>query len=285
VVRSFRRWWFGAVLSMFPDTAMLERPVFIVGCGRSGTTILGKILSRHHQVVYLNEPRKIWCLEPRTDIWNTQAGQRGGRLDLSSEDVTPAAAARLRRRFAVELRAGGGERLVEKLPINSFRIGYINALFPDALFVHLLRNGIEVARSIGRYASTQPWFGHEDYKWRLLVEYARARGEGPLVELCTDNTLRGMLEWYLSVTTAREALRSLPAERSTEVRYEDLCNDPVGSCARLERFIGLEPSDAMRSFAKQELLQNPKPGESLAPTPAMSAIAGELLAELGYQKA
>jgi hypothetical protein len=36
----------------------LTRPVFIVGCGRSGTTILGEMLGRHPQLAYLNEPRQ-----------------------------------------------------------------------------------------------------------------------------------------------------------------------------------------------------------------------------------
>ena len=35
-------------------------PVFIIGCGRSGTTILGKTLSSHPEIKYLNERRDLW---------------------------------------------------------------------------------------------------------------------------------------------------------------------------------------------------------------------------------
>ena len=46
-------------------------PVFIIGCGRSGTTILGDTLSRHPKIKYLNERRDLWHKSyPEFDIWN-----------------------------------------------------------------------------------------------------------------------------------------------------------------------------------------------------------------------
>jgi hypothetical protein len=48
----------------------IENPVFIVGCPRSGTTILGQILGQTPSFFYLNEPRYIWChVRPELDIW------------------------------------------------------------------------------------------------------------------------------------------------------------------------------------------------------------------------
>ena len=108
---------------LVPGTGALVRPVFVIGCGRSGTTVLGQILGRHPRLAYLNEPRDIWLYEPRTDIWSASAHARRGRLRLSADDVQPAAAARIRRAFAAEVRLQRAERLVEKLPINAFRVG------------------------------------------------------------------------------------------------------------------------------------------------------------------
>ena len=48
----------------------IQHPVFILGCMKSGTTILGRTLSCHPQVTYLNEPREIWfSCYPKSDIW------------------------------------------------------------------------------------------------------------------------------------------------------------------------------------------------------------------------
>ena len=45
-------------------------PVFSIGCGRSGTTILGNTLSQHPDIKYLNERRDVWHRAyPEFNIW------------------------------------------------------------------------------------------------------------------------------------------------------------------------------------------------------------------------
>jgi hypothetical protein len=267
---------------LLPGTGALIRPVFIIGCGRSGTTVLGQVLGRHAQLAYLNEPRDIWLYEPRTDIWSAKAPARGGRLRLASGDVRPAAATRIRRAFAAEVRLQRAERLVEKLPINAFRVGWLAGMFPDALFVHLIRNGLEVAASIARQAERAQWFGLEDYKWRLLAERARERGEAGLVGLCTDGFRRGLLEWRLSVATALDDLAKLPAERQLEIRYEQLVEQPAQVCEGLEAFVGIRHEPAMAAFARAELSRRSPPPDPVSLPPDAQRIAGDLLARFGY---
>lgn len=262
----------------------LRRPVFIVGCGRSGTTALGELLSHHPALVVLNEPREVWRLDPRTDIWSAAAGARGGRLRLTASDVTPAVQVALPRAFAAIVFSQPGERLVEKLPINSFRIGYLATLFPDALFVHLARHGVEVARSIAREAGRYAWFGHEDYKWHLLATAAAERGLGDLAAACGDDSYaRGLLEWRLSVGQALESLAVLPAERLLTVRYEAFVQEPEVVAATLQAFIGVPVHEAVQGFARERIARRTRPaaGEALAGLEA--AIAGELLQTLGYE--
>jgi hypothetical protein len=269
-------------LQLLPGTDALVRPVFIIGCGRSGTTVLGEVLGQHPALAYLNEPRDIWLHEPRTDIWSTGARARGGRLRLSGDEVEPSSAARIRRAFAAEVRLQRAERLVEKLPINAFRVGWLAGIFPDALFMHLIRNGLEVAASIARQAERAQWFGFADYKWRLLTDHARERGEAGLLGLCTDGFRRGLLEWRLSVSTALEDLAQLPAERRLEVRYEELVEQPVAVCERLEAFIGIRHDPAMTAFALVELGRRPPPPDPVPQPQEAQRIAGDLLARLGY---
>ena len=267
---------------LLPGTRALVRPVFIIGCGRSGTTALGEVLGRHSRLAYLNEPRDIWLYEPRTDVWSARSRVRGGQLRLTSGDVQPTAAARIRRAFAAEVRLQRAERLVEKLPINAFRVGWLAGMFPDALFVHLIRHGLEVAASIARHAERAAWFGVEGYKWRLLAERAGERGEADLVELCTDDFRRGLLEWRLSVSTALDDLAELSAQRQLEVRYEQLVDQPVEVCRRLEAFIDVGHEPAMAAFARAGLSRCSPPPDPLSLPPDTPRIAGELLARLGY---
>jgi Sulfotransferase family len=269
-------------VQLLPGTGAVVRPVFIIGCGRSGTTVLGEVLGRHPLLAYLNEPRDIWLYEPRTDVWSAKARARGGRLRLSAGDVQPAAAARIGRAFAAEVRLQRAECLVEKLPINAFRVGLLAGMFPDALFVHLIRNGLEVAASIARQAERAQWFGFEDYKWRLLAERAAERGAADLVDLCTDGFRRGLLEWRLSVSTALEDLAELPAERRLEVRYERLVEQPAEVCEHLQTFIGVRHEPAVAAVARARLSRRSPPPDLAALSPDAQEIAGDLLARLGY---
>ena len=48
---------------------------FIAGCGRSGTTFLGRILSMHPGIAYLEEPRNYWiAINKKTDVWGYCSG-------------------------------------------------------------------------------------------------------------------------------------------------------------------------------------------------------------------
>jgi hypothetical protein len=259
---------------------VLDKPVFIIGCGRSGTTALGELLARHSAIAYLHEPREIWSIEPRTDIWSAQASQCRGSLRLGADDVRPDTATQIARAFAAEVHIGRARRLVEKLPINSFRVSFLDRMFPDALFIHLVRDGLQVARSIGRLADRGAWFGHDEYKWKLLVAEADAAGLGRLVGLCDRNELRGLLEWRLSITAARADLARLDDRRWLELRYERLIGDPQATCTRLEAFLALPPEPPMRGFAATQIARRTPAAGSAGG--AARLIAGDLLMELGY---
>ncbi len=70
--------------------------------------------------------------------------------------------------------AAGRRRLVEKTPVNSFRIGYLDALCPDARFVHIIRDGRDVAASISR-----GWPPPSGGSHRILRPAARFRRRSP----------------------------------------------------------------------------------------------------------
>ena len=263
---------------------ILRRPIFIVGCGRSGTTILGDTLAVNTSVTYLSEHRQLWAdAYPATDVWSERARERGGRLDLTESVCTPERNRRLMVNFYCETFATGRPRLVEKLPINSFRLPFINATFPDALFVHLLRNGLEVARSIERMPVEDRWYGHDDYKWRLLEEYAgRSERYRDLLALCDTVRRQGLLEWRMSVETAVNFLDTLPAERHVSLTYEELLDRPVEVVRRIEEFAGLAPSKAVHSFATANLKRRSPKIDVTHLSDVEERLAGDLMRHLGY---
>ncbi len=262
--------------------ARLDRPVFLTGCGRSGTTILGAVLSRHPAITYLNEPRHLWVrCYPETDIWSPLAERRGGALVLDASICTGRRSRRLRALFADEVRATGRPRLLEKLPINSFRLPFLDAIFPGALFLHIVRNGLEVAASIARECAEGRWYGESDYKWRQLVRFAEAHDAmAVLPGLCHTDYERGLLEWRLSVETACGFYAKLPPARHLELRYEALLKNPAGVLAGIERFVGIAPDDGVRVFAEANIAR--RSPEARPPTVEELRIAGPLLDRLGY---
>ena len=229
--------------------------MFIIGCGRSGTTVLGRTLSVHPAVTYLGEPRKLWASAyPQTDIWSAEAPGRQGKLHLTAADAPRSQSMELRRLFWLETTKAQKTRLVEKLPINTFRIRFIQQIFPEARFVHIYRNALEVARSIAKASENGGWFGVNAYKWDQLVEYAlSASRTEELPALCSTPRDKGLLEWRLSTEAAVEALEELPDDVSFELSYAELMEHPVRAVSAVLDFAELDPDPAVEDFARHNI--------------------------------
>jgi hypothetical protein len=271
-----------------------DRPVFLVGCGRSGTTILGQTLGQHPAVTYLEEPREIWeQVYPETDIWSDEAPLRNGRLFLDGSDGTEAKNALLRRLFSAEIVRAGRPQLLEKLPENCFRMGLIRRIYPEARFLHIIRNGVEVAASISRACRDSKlagpewpdWYGVNDYKWERLVAYAQQ--SAPYCELpalCASDFDRGLLEWRLSVEAAKRFFARLPVDDYLEVYYEELLRDAVAMLLGIQAFIGVPISEQVHDFARDKIERRSPEQTGKRLSPAAKKIGGDLLRRLGYAR-
>lgn len=233
----------------------IRRPVFILGCGRSGTTILGMVLSKHCKVTYLNERRDIWfSCYPESDVWSDQAEARGGKVRLNADDAQPARSRRLRRLFALETLLQRKPILIEKLPINNFRLPFLLTVFPLARFVHIYRNGAEVARSIENYCSRSEWYGVSNHKWRQLVAIAETNDDTRRIPpLCKTNYQRGLLEWRLSTESVLRFFQNLTPDQYLEISYSGLMQDTDSTLNAISEFIGLEEDPAMTAYAQEHL--------------------------------
>jgi hypothetical protein len=226
----------------------LDRPVFIIGAPRSGTSMLYAILRAHPQLAHWpGEAHEVWEYDyhPALRGWESNA--------LDAADVEEAASARIRRSFF--LVTGSRKRLIDKTPRNAPRVGFIDALFPDARFVYLKRDGRDNTNSLinawrtpryRTYALPEPHsIPGVDPKWWKFILYPgwRADTSGPLEVVCAK-------QWSFSNEAALEALAEIPTERHTEIRYEDFVDDPESHTAALLTFLELSPHPAVTERAK-----------------------------------
>jgi len=234
---------------------VLDRPIFVVGCGRSGTTWLGTALGTHRSVAYLNEPRDMWFQAfPQSDIWSADSAARRGRIVLGDDDWNREGAEALHTLFKTATVGHGAARVCEKLPINAFRLRLIARVFPDARFVYIERDGIDVARSIAARIEVGVWYGVGDRKWDLLTDVAesKARTRG-IARHCVTPLHKGLLEWVLSTTAARCFLGARPG-RTAALRYDELLEAPdqvvcrIGAGCELEA--SAEPANFLRRTAR-----------------------------------
>jgi Sulfotransferase family len=260
-------------------TTSVKSPVFILGCGRSGTTILGKLLAQHRSVTYLHEARGLWIAAyPETDIWTEHAVARRGKLVFTESDQNPRKTRALKRRFALELRRSGRPILVEKLPINNFRLPFIRAMFPDCRFIHIWRNGLEVARSIEAMSIQGKWFKSDQYRWNMLAEYTQSMPEtAHLSALCQSDYEKGLLEWRVSTEAATSFLRRLPPDNWLEVSYSSFVANPFGTNERLTDFLRLSPEQTVHDFIQHNVHRRSQNRDSAELTQVERLIGGPLL--------
>jgi sulfotransferase family protein len=203
-----------------------EDPFFVVGCPRSGTTLVRSMLREHPRLVippeapWLTElaPRRgAWSRERRTKVLDQILGHPRYRdwslpaktVRAAVEEQQPSSYSELVRvLFAVYALREAKPRWGDKTPENVLQVDLLARLFPAAVFIHVIRDGREVAASL----ADQPW--------------------------TTDGLVGKAYFWCDCVTAGRRAGRRLGSARYCEVRLEDLVADPEHVLARVCAAIG-----------------------------------------------
>lgn len=279
----------------------LTSPMVIIGAARSGTKVLRDSLavatgagSVPYDIGYVwrygNERRSDDCLE--------------------AADVKPKTV-RLVRRFIGKY-AGPGGFVIEKTVGNTLRVPYVARILPDASFVHVIRDGVDVTESTWREwhapsdlaylrakarhfpARMIPTYGR---KFLVAQTWGRWRSGGTVGTWgpryrAIDQDLAKLgawrvcaRQWRFSVTTARRGLAELP-NTVVEVRFEDLLADPSATLRRLVTELGL-PLDEERVDVAAKMInpaathparRNLDEGQRVL----LAREIGDLLKELGY---
>lgn len=240
------------------------RPLFIIGCGRSGTTILGRTLSAHRGVRYLNEPLHLWfaCF-PNADIWSPFTLFGNGRIAFDAGDV--GRRERLRAHAIFDRALGHSDGVfVEKTPINTFRIGMIAALFPSARYLYIRRDPLSVAESIRQcMVRDGTWWGFAHSKWRALQAFAQAcPAYARFAAMASGDFERGLLEWRMSHDAALEDLARLPSERVLSIEYGDFAEQPAATMRAVLDFVALPACPDLDAFLAAQIRSRPRDAEA-----------------------
>ncbi len=272
----------------------MTAPLFVLGVSRSGTTLLRVVLDRSPGIAIPDESFFIPLLARR----HRGNVDRDGFLDdlsrlpvlaawgLSLDNVAVCMRPEMRTGQAIaaifEAHATneGKPRWGDKTPMYMRHLSLLERLFPDAQYVHLIRDGRDAALSFLRMPEgsfTRTW-AHPD----TAAEFA-----------CL---------WRTEVAAARALGQRVGSARYLEIRYEDLVARPEFAIRGICEFASLPYEPAMLDYTsavdvsekphQQRLLQPLTPGVrdwrtqmAAADISAFESIAEDLLAELGYQLA
>ena len=239
---------------------------FVIGTGRCGSSVIHEIISRHAEVGFITN---IDNALPRLNLrgrWNNALFRTPlGRLtrnpslikfapseayalmsqrvspiyanssrDLRADDVTPWIEKRCIAFFEERYARQGRPLFLHKYTGWS-RIGFFNRIFPEAKFVHIVRDGRAVANSWLQ----MPWWGGyrgpENWLWGELTEPYRSEwtaSKRSYVRLAA-------IAWKLLMESYESAPQSLGAERYLELHYEDFLAAPRATMETLLAFLGL----------------------------------------------
>ncbi len=256
--------------------------IVIGGCGRSGTTLLRVIVDSHPRICC--GPESEAFLAGAIHLTRLKDRYKLDRQVLRDAYVTSRSRAEFIDWLAEVCRAATGKpRWAEKTPRNILNLDFIFSKFPQAKFVHVLRDGRDVACSL----RTHP---------RHRVK------NGKLVPVNTWKPMKLCVQrWRDSLLCAK---RRWSNPRFYTVRYEELVTDPRETVSKLMKF--LEEPWNERLLAHTEAASIYRDATTFAQTPEANKpietssigrwrrdmsdddkrifkeIAGELLIECGY---
>lgn len=236
----------------------IDRPIFIVGPHRSGTTLLYKILGAHPAVGYLNRANHRFPSLPGLAHLLTRCGMRDDPQEaqhvwdrlwtlpddrMGAGDVTAAHRAYYPALIEKVLRARNRSRFLAKYPRLSLRLRWLDALFPDAYFLHVVRDWRAVMRStierkVKREKRGGGWFG---------VRIPNYQQE---LDLPADESSARIFRY---VTQQLEADHQHFGDRLIRVRYDELCADVDGEIRKLCDRMGLAPDPAFLAGLPRDL--------------------------------
>ncbi len=245
----------------------INKPIFVIGTNRAGKELFIKLIAYHKElgwlsnyhmrfptkesVAYLNRLLDFPLLyytkikymkgipKPSSSymFWNNIfEGFRRPFRDLREDDVNPLVEKKIRQKVYNVLKKEGKKRFLAQYSGWS-RIGFFKKIYPDAKFIHIVRDGRAVANSLTNYEGWEGWEGV--YNWRL--GYLPNEEEKNFLEN-VNWSFYGIaaLEWKAVVSNIIEVSSKLSKDDFLTIRYEDLVSEPLETVFNIFDFCELE---------------------------------------------
>lgn len=195
-------------------------PIFVVGLPRSGTTLVERIIASHSRAAAAGEVR--WMEQTVERLTAAEPPYPGSVAEMSESDIHD-----LGHGYLDHLRntAGEHERIVDKLPFNFHRLGFISILFPRAKIIHCRRDVRDSGLScyFQNFGEHMPW----------------------------TNDLADMGNYIRLYREIMAHWATVLPEPYLELDYEELVGDPEPQTRRLLDYLGLDWENACLDFHKQ----------------------------------
>jgi len=273
-------------------------PVFVVGCARSGTTLLyDTLMSAGGFAIYLGESNIFNLLAPRfgdlsvrknrermLDVWLGSRLFRVSGLERSQVEKTIPEdchnAGDFLRIVMDELaQQQNALRWAANAPEEILHLQRIKETIPEALIVHVIRDGRDVSLSLSekRYIRPFPWRDRETPEgaalyWEWIVEKGRAAGA-----LLGNDYMEVRFEEL--VGNPRAVLKQLGGFLDHDLNYDRVQETAIGTVARPNTSF---TRDAKRDFSPVERW---KKQLSAARLSKIEDLVGDTLSDLGYKLA
>ncbi|MCG5456554.1 sulfotransferase [Micromonospora sp. PSH03] len=199
------------------ETGTRTAPIFLVGCQRSGTTMVRLVLDSHSRISCGPETRFLPDLRRIVG----RDWERLARFGFPREDWLR----RIRDFFggvhADYAAARGKTRWADKTPLYAMSLDFVTEVFPDAQIVHLIRDGRDVV------VSHRKRFGY----W---------------------SAVKCVVKWPRYIRAARAVGATLPADRYYELRYEQAVSEPEKAMRGLFEFLGEPWEDGILDYDSKQ---------------------------------
>jgi hypothetical protein len=280
----------------------ITKPIILVGTGRCGSTVFHRLLATHPRLMWLSGFAYQFPSQPS---WNRRAVVAMGnpllrRLfgrwirpnehyrfwnqythgcfsepcrDLTRGDVTARMKQQVLTAFGSMLTARRDRLLVK---ITGWpRIGFLEEIFEDARFVHILRDGRSVASSLLHVGFWRGWYGPQGWRAGLLSPEDQATWEA------YDRSFVALagLEWRLQMRAIEAARQQLDPARFLEIKYESFCEQPMETFRRVLDFTELPPSAEFDRQVQAASIRSMRDRWRDDLMPAQQAVLDELLAD------
>lgn len=256
----------------------INKPIFIIGTGGCGSTVFHKMYTHHPNIAWFS-----WALDRNPshvrlnklfyslisvpgffrvfqkykvqtecfNFWEYHCkGFRRPFRDLTAKDVTNNRKKSVHKAF-VSLLTKKRNRLLIKIT-GWPRIGFLNEIFPDAKFIHIIRDGRGVVNSFLNSDFWWGWRGPSNWRWGSLSNEDMRIWEAHRKSFVA----LGAIQWRILMEAVEKAKKMISPSQYLEIKYENLCVEPIHTFRKVLEFSELPWTKRFKKMIGSYLLRD-----------------------------